>query len=88
MEYGRECWTSAYLSALSVELKPSRCDFACEGNASEICGGSLTLSLFNLTGDSIGGSSKSGAMKAGTDGWSGLMAAAVGVAGLGAAVLG
>jgi hypothetical protein len=30
-------------------LNASRCDVACQGNGSEVCGGSLALTLYNLT---------------------------------------
>jgi len=49
MEYGRECWGSPYLSSLSNPLSDSKCNIACEGNSSELCGGSLTITLYNLT---------------------------------------
>lgn len=49
---GRECWCGAYLSALSEKLNDSNCIYACDGNASEVCGGQLTLSLYNLTSTS------------------------------------
>lgn len=49
LEYGQECWCSPYLSTLSTQLNASECDLACLGNSSEICGGSLKISLYNLT---------------------------------------
>lgn len=55
MEYGRECWGAKYLSAFSTELSDSNCSYACEGNSSEVCGGSLTITLFNLTQSSTSG---------------------------------
>ncbi|KAK4614763.1 WSC domain-containing protein [Fulvia fulva] len=51
LEYGRECYCSNYLSPFTVELNASMCNFACNGNASEICGGEGTISLYNKTGD-------------------------------------
>ena len=42
----RECYCSNFVSALSAHLPDSRCDLPCEGNSSEICGGSLTLSVY------------------------------------------
>lgn len=47
---GRECYCSPYLSSLSEKLPDSRCIYSCVGNASEICGGQLALTLYNLTG--------------------------------------
>ncbi|KAF1356479.1 WSC domain-containing protein [Delphinella strobiligena] len=52
LEYGQECWCAPYLDALSVRLDNSSCDLACVGNASEICGGRLTLTLYNVTAKS------------------------------------
>ena len=50
LEYGRECWCGSYLSALSEPLNEiARCIYACDGNASEVCGGALALTLYNLT---------------------------------------
>lgn len=51
LEYGRECYCANYLSSFSVKLNESRCNYACNGNSSEICGGSLALTLYNRTGD-------------------------------------
>ncbi|EME42182.1 hypothetical protein DOTSEDRAFT_73114 [Dothistroma septosporum NZE10] len=51
LEYGRECYCSNYLSAFSTELNASSCNFACNGNGSEICGGRDAISLYNKTGD-------------------------------------
>lgn len=51
LEYGRECYCASFLSSFSVKLNASRCNFACNGNASEICGGSLALTVYNRTGD-------------------------------------
>lgn len=49
MEYGRECWGAFTLNTYSAKLSDSNCTYACEANATEVCGGSLTISLFNLT---------------------------------------
>lgn len=49
LEYSRECWCAPYLNTLSEPLDASACDYACEGNTTERCGGSLALSLYNLT---------------------------------------
>lgn len=51
LEYGRECYCASYLSSFSTKLNESRCNFGCNGNGSEICGGSLALTLYNRTGD-------------------------------------
>ena len=52
LEYGRECYCAKYLSSFSEKLNDSRCLFACNGNASEICGGSLAITLYNRTSSS------------------------------------
>ena len=49
LEYGQECWCSQYLTSLSTKLNESSCNLACVGNDTQICGGRLTLTLFNLT---------------------------------------
>ncbi|GAB7347600.1 hypothetical protein MBLNU459_g4478t1 [Dothideomycetes sp. NU459] len=49
LEYGQECWCSPYLNSLSTALNASACNIACLGNSSEVCGGSLRISLYNLT---------------------------------------
>lgn len=46
---GRECYCGAYLSPLSEKLSESTCEFACDGNASQVCGGPLALTLYNMT---------------------------------------
>ncbi|KAK4556142.1 hypothetical protein LTR86_006839 [Recurvomyces mirabilis] len=53
LEYGRECYCGAYLSVLSEKLnETASCRYACDGNASQICGGALALTLYNLTSES------------------------------------
>jgi hypothetical protein len=49
LEYSRECWCGVRLSALSARLDDAACDTPCDGNASVACGGSLKLSVYNLT---------------------------------------
>lgn len=44
VEYGNECWCGNKLS-LNTQLNAT-CYFPCAGNSSEICGGSLSLNLF------------------------------------------
>jgi len=57
VEYGRECWCGDTLDLAgatqgttpatpSKNLTASACGFACPGNATESCGGSLTMNLF------------------------------------------
>jgi hypothetical protein len=54
MDYqGRECYCGAYLSSLSEKLNDTaKCVYACNGNSSQICGGALALTLYNLTSES------------------------------------
>lgn len=54
LEYGRECYCSPYLSSFSEKLEDSNCSYACNGNGSEICGGRLTITLYNKTSGSTG----------------------------------
>ncbi len=50
---GRECYCGAYISTFSDKLnETSHCIYACDGNSSQICGGALALTLYNLTSDS------------------------------------
>jgi hypothetical protein len=59
IEYGRECYCGAYLSTLSTKFdnESAHCVYACEGNSSEVCGGALALTLYNLTDNASGKSS-------------------------------
>lgn len=55
LEYGRECYCSPYLSVLSEKLnETARCNFACNGNTSQICGGMNAITLYNRTQGSTG----------------------------------
>ncbi|GAM85716.1 hypothetical protein ANO11243_037240 [Dothideomycetidae sp. 11243] len=65
IEYGRECWGGHYLSTLSALLPDFNCSYGCVGNLSEFCGGSLTLTTYNLTGSASGSSSSSKGGKTG-----------------------
>ncbi|CAO1597346.1 hypothetical protein XANCAGTX0491_001159 [Xanthoria calcicola] len=47
LEYGRECWCALSLNPLSQKLPDSQCNLGCMGNATQICGGSLTLTMYN-----------------------------------------
>jgi len=50
-----ECYCAPYLSALSAKLPDSSCNLACEGNTSQICGGALTLSVYQKSSSKKGG---------------------------------
>lgn len=56
----RECYCAPYLSALSVKLPDSSCNLACEGNTSQICGGALTLSVYQKSSSKKGAASNVG----------------------------
>lgn len=50
LQLGNECWCGSKLSVLSEKLnESSKCTQPCSGNSSEVCGGQLTLSLYNMT---------------------------------------
>ncbi|CAF3549233.1 unnamed protein product, partial [Fusarium graminearum] len=49
LEWSRECWCSPYLSSLSAKLSDDDCENPCEGNSSQICGGPLRLSVYQLS---------------------------------------
>ncbi|GAB7340950.1 hypothetical protein MBLNU457_7294t1 [Dothideomycetes sp. NU457] len=61
IEYGRECWGSGNLNSYSTQLNESRCDYECVGNSSQVCGGSLALTLYNLTSSKTSAASTVGA---------------------------
>ncbi|KLP06271.1 hypothetical protein CEK26_000828 [Fusarium fujikuroi] len=48
LEWSRECWCAPYLSSLSVRLNDGECENSCEGNSSQVCGGPLKLSVYEL----------------------------------------
>ena len=83
------CWCSNYLSALSTQLPASNCSLACVGNNTELCGGYLTLNLYNLTSKkagSSGSSAKSAATSVAASGWAYVLGAGVIALTLGAAL--
>jgi hypothetical protein len=50
----RECYCAPYLSSLSAKLPDSSCNLACEGNTTQICGGSLKLSVYQKSSSKKG----------------------------------
>ena len=50
----RECYCAPYLSALSPKLPDSSCNLACEGNTTQICGGALTLTVYQKSSSKKG----------------------------------
>lgn len=57
LEYTKECWCASYLDGLSVKLDDSDCNMACIGNATEVCGGSLKLTVYKSSGSGSTGKS-------------------------------
>ncbi|KAG9698849.1 hypothetical protein KCU95_g2247, partial [Aureobasidium melanogenum] len=89
LEYSKECWCGSYLSALSNKLSESNCSLPCVGDDSELCGGYLTISLYNLTSKKAGSddssSTKGAASSVSASSWTfvlgaGVMALTVGAA--------
>lgn len=50
--FNSECWCAQYLNVFAVKLPDSQCNLACKGNTSEICGGALKLSVYQLNSNS------------------------------------
>ncbi|KAK6594410.1 WSC domain-containing protein [Botrytis cinerea] len=65
IEYTRECYCAQYLSALAPKVDDAKCDLPCKGNASQICGGSWTLSVYLQDGSQKGGAGRGGGTSAG-----------------------
>ncbi|TIA53337.1 WSC-domain-containing protein [Aureobasidium pullulans] len=89
LEYAQECWCSNYISSLSTQLEESNCSLACKGNDTELCGGYLTITLYNLTSKksgSSGSSSKTGAASTAASSWTYVLGAGVMALTLGAAL--
>ncbi|RDW78056.1 hypothetical protein BP5796_05908 [Coleophoma crateriformis] len=63
LEYTKECYCSPYISALSVKLDDAQCNLPCVANGSEICGGALKVSVYQLkSSTSTGKSAAPGSM--------------------------
>ncbi|KAK6000723.1 hypothetical protein QM012_003448 [Aureobasidium pullulans] len=63
LEYSKECWCGSNLSPFSNKLPESNCSLACVGNDTELCGGYLALSLYNLTSKKAGSDDSSSSTK-------------------------
>ncbi|KAK4188387.1 WSC domain-containing protein [Podospora australis] len=46
LEYSRQCWCATKISSLSAKLDDSACDLSCDGNKTQVCGGSLKLAVY------------------------------------------
>jgi hypothetical protein len=49
LEYGGECWCDNTLNAGAYIVGITNCSMPCNGNSSELCGGSELLNLYSLT---------------------------------------
>ncbi|CAG8956098.1 hypothetical protein HYFRA_00011882 [Hymenoscyphus fraxineus] len=58
LEYRRECYCSNYLSALSTKVDDKTCSLSCQGNDTQICGGSLALSVYQAKSSKESASTK------------------------------
>lgn len=41
----RECWCASQIFSLSAKVADAECDLPCDGDESQICGGSLRISV-------------------------------------------
>lgn len=51
----RECYCANYLSSISAKLDDKECNLPCVGNSSEICGGALKLTVYEVQEKKKGG---------------------------------
>ncbi|CZR66932.1 uncharacterized protein PAC_16833 [Phialocephala subalpina] len=52
VEYGRECWCGDSLEGGSSQVPDSECAMPCAGDAGEVCGDSVRLTLYEWAGNS------------------------------------
>ncbi|KAK1782706.1 WSC domain-containing protein [Copromyces sp. CBS 386.78] len=50
LDYSRECWCATQLFSLSSKVPDAECNLACDGDKSQICGGDLKISIYDLNG--------------------------------------
>ncbi|MCJ1312696.1 hypothetical protein MMC25_006372 [Agyrium rufum] len=88
LEYARECWCAATLNTNAAKLPDANCTDPCAGDDTEICGGSLKLSVYqqNSSASSSGSGSGSGSSNGKSDA-SRPFDSAIGASGLGVVVL-
>ncbi|KAK3695397.1 WSC domain-containing protein [Podospora appendiculata] len=48
LEFARECWCAQQLSPLAKKQPDGECDLPCEGDKTELCGGSLKLTIYTV----------------------------------------
>ncbi|EGZ78311.1 hypothetical protein NEUTE2DRAFT_80748 [Neurospora tetrasperma FGSC 2509] len=51
LEYSRECWCASQLFSLSSKVADAECNLPCDGDESQVCGGNLRISVYDLEGD-------------------------------------
>ncbi|KAK5990855.1 WSC domain-containing protein 2 [Cladobotryum mycophilum] len=49
LEWSRECWCSQSISGIAEKLDDAACNYACEGDNTTACGGSLKLSIYRIS---------------------------------------
>lgn len=49
VEYGNECWCDNSITSGAAFVDPSKCNLSCAGDATQSCGGTLTMNLWNGT---------------------------------------
>jgi hypothetical protein len=54
----RECWCAQYISSVSPKVPDSSCNLPCEGNSSQICGGDLKLTVYQVKSATKGAGTK------------------------------
>ncbi|KAE8454102.1 hypothetical protein EG329_005025 [Mollisiaceae sp. DMI_Dod_QoI] len=59
-EYGRECWCGDSFQGGATLVSDDQCWMPCAGDAGEICGGSLLLSVYERNGTSKDGQTSTG----------------------------
>ncbi|KAH8814939.1 WSC domain-containing protein, partial [Xylogone sp. PMI_703] len=58
LEYTKECYCANYISTFSTHLPDSDCNLPCAGNTTQICGGSLRLSVYQKQTSNKGAGTK------------------------------
>ncbi|KAB5536524.1 WSC domain-containing protein [Coniochaeta sp. 2T2.1] len=49
LEFSRECWCAQHISGASARLDDGECDTTCDGNGTTVCGGSLKISVYEVS---------------------------------------
>ncbi|KAB5580689.1 WSC domain-containing protein [Coniochaeta sp. 2T2.1] len=49
LEFSRECWCAQHISGASAKLEDGECDTPCDGNGTTVCGGSLKISVYEVS---------------------------------------